>query len=101
MVNKEYDPLEMTAFGACGHAGQMPAELDIPPPAERIPHNALLRPEERHEAIDALRVTERRHFQAAAMLNPATLDLRQEFDPLLVLERYRYPFFKSAGAMRR
>lgn len=92
--------LQTVPLCVCGDVGQVPPEFPVPPPLEAVPDNCFPWPEESNEAVDALCITKRRHSEPVALERPASLDLRQQLNPLLVLERYCDPFFKSAGAMR-
>ena len=100
VVNKENDALDSLSFCISNKVAEMPPKLDIPAALKRIPHYALVRPEECNKAIHPFGVTKCCDKTCCAFFSPAALDFRQKFCPFLVLESYENFFLKRAGAMR-
>lgn len=96
---KDY-PFEVVPLGMCYEVVQVFSELDVSSAWEAVPHYFLLRPEEGDETVHSFCVAECRNVENAALRYPATLNSREEFDPLFVLEDYCDPFFKRALATR-
>lgn len=59
VIDEEDDFLQPAAFCVCDEAREVLAELDVAPALEAVPDYVPARPEERDEAVDALRVPER------------------------------------------
>jgi hypothetical protein len=98
LVDEKDDFLELVSFRVGDQVAEVFAEFDVSSTFVAVPDDVFLWPEHGDEKVTSFGISQGWYQELLVFAKPASFDAGEKFNPFFILETYRYPFLKRAGA---